>query len=64
MNIQVNEFHGIGICDILIVTQIVDFLSLPPKWGAIYYFKSLWDFKSEITSLHSTNFTLVKAIQL
>ncbi len=41
-----------------------DELSLLPKWGAIYYLKSLWDLKSEITSLHFTDFILVKAISL
>jgi hypothetical protein len=39
-------------------------LALLPKWGAIYLLKSLWDLKSEITSLHFTDFTLVKVISL
>ncbi len=39
-------------------------LSLLPKWGVIYELKSLWDFKSEITSLHFTDFTLMKVIPL
>jgi len=32
------------------------------KWGAIYYPKSLWLFKSEISPLHFTDFTLVKLL--
>jgi hypothetical protein len=39
-------------------------ITLPPKWGAIYSFKSLWDLKNEIISLHFTDFTLVTAISL
>jgi hypothetical protein len=34
------------------------------KWGAIHKLKSLWNLKSEITSLHFTDFTLVKVISL
>jgi hypothetical protein len=39
-------------------------ISLLPKWGAIYELKSLWDLKSEKTSLHFTDLTLVKVISL
>ncbi len=38
--------------------------TLLQKWGAIYQPKSLWDLKSEIISLHFTDFTLVKVISL
>jgi hypothetical protein len=40
------------------------FPTLLPKWGAIYSLESLWDLKSEITSLHFTDFILVKVISL
>jgi len=46
-----------------IVLQLI-ILALLQKWGVIYYPKSLWDFKSEITSLHFINFTLMKVISL
>jgi hypothetical protein len=36
--------------------------ALLQKLGAIYLPKSRWDLKSEITSLHFTDFTLVKVI--
>ncbi len=38
--------------------------SLLQKWGVIYKLKSLWDLKSEISSLHFIDFTLVKVISL
>ncbi len=38
--------------------------SLVQKWGVVDQFKSLWDFKSEISSLHFNDFTLVKVISL
>ncbi len=34
-------------------------LALLQKWGAIYQPKSLWDLKTEITSLHFTDFTII-----
>ncbi len=40
------------------------FKALLQKWGAIHQPKSLWDFESEISSLHFTDFTLVKVISL
>jgi hypothetical protein len=52
MHIQVIVF----VPNCIIQTYIV---SLLPKWGAIYYLKSLWYLKSEITSLHFTNFTII-----
>jgi hypothetical protein len=45
-------------------SKTFDVLALLPKWGAIYQLKSLWDLKSEITSLHFTDFTVVKVISL
>jgi hypothetical protein len=33
--------------------------TLLQKWGAVHQPKSLWDFKSEITSLHFTNFIII-----
>ncbi len=35
-------------------------LRLLQKWGAIHYFKSLWDFLNEKSSLHFNDFTLLK----
>ncbi len=34
--------------------------TLVQKWGAIHWLKSLWDFKSEIGSLHFSGFILIK----
>jgi hypothetical protein len=34
------------------------------KWGVVYLLKSWWDFKSEISSLHCNDFTLVNVISL
>jgi hypothetical protein len=36
--------------------------STSTKVGVIHWLKSLWDFKSEIGSLHFTNFILIKVI--
>jgi hypothetical protein len=38
--------------------------SLIQKWDVIHYPKSLWNFKSEINSLHFNDFTMVKVISL
>jgi len=38
--------------------------SLVQKWGVVHEPKSSWDLKSEISSLHFSNFTLVKFISL
>jgi len=32
------------------------------KWGVVHWLKLIWDFKSEINSLHFNDFTLVKVI--
>jgi hypothetical protein len=47
-----------------ILWQVSNFITLPQKWRVIYYPKSLWDLKSELTSLHFTDFILVKVISL
>jgi hypothetical protein len=33
--------------------------TLLQKWHAVHYLKSLWDLKSEISSLHFTNFIII-----
>jgi hypothetical protein len=40
-------------------TLLFYLISRLPKWGVIYYLKSLWDLKHEITSLHFTDFTII-----
>jgi hypothetical protein len=42
--------------------QILGSHALIQKWGLGHYVKSLWDLKSEIGSLHFSDFTLVKII--
>jgi len=49
------------ITNILSLIAIIDIVpTLLQKWSVIYWLKSLWDFKSEISSLHFIDFTLVK----
>ncbi len=36
--------------------------TLVQKWGAIHWPKLLWDFKTEIGSLHFSDFKMVKII--
>jgi len=43
---------------------IENFLALLQKWGEVHYHKSLWDLKSEISSLHFSDFIFVKVISL
>ncbi len=38
--------------------------SLVQKWGVVHWPKSLWGFKSEISSLYFSDIALVKVISL
>ncbi len=42
---------------------IIDYNNVNPtikKWNVIHQFKLVWDLKNEISSLHLSDFTLVK----